>query len=50
MVEAELEAAPPGRTRDIEEARRAIVATVLNLMARGEITLEDRKSDDDYAD
>jgi flagellar motor switch protein FliG len=50
MVEAELEAAPPGRTRDIEEARRGIVATVLNLMARGEITLEDRKSEDDPLD
>lgn len=50
MVEAELEAAPPGRTRDIEEARRGIVATVLNLMARGEITLEDRKSEDDPVD
>jgi flagellar motor switch protein FliG len=50
MVEAELEAAPPGRTRDIEEARRAIVATVLNLMARGEITLEDRISEDDPLD
>ncbi len=42
MVEAELEAAAPARSRDIEEARRGIVATVLNLMARGEITLEDR--------
>lgn len=50
MVEAELEAAPPGRTRDIEEARRGIVATVLNLMARGEITLEDRSSEDDQFD
>jgi flagellar motor switch protein FliG len=50
MVEAELEAAPPARTRDIEEARRGIVAAVLNLMARGEITLEDRKSDDDDSD
>jgi flagellar motor switch protein FliG len=49
MVEAELEAAPPGRTRDIEEARRGIVATVLNLMARGEITLEDRNTDEDHS-
>jgi flagellar motor switch protein FliG len=49
MVEAELESAPPARSRDIEEARRAIVATVLNLMARGDITLEDRESEDDYA-
>ena len=47
MVEAELEAAPPGRTRDIEEARRGIVAAVLNLMARGEITLEDRSSEEE---
>ncbi|MBZ0210394.1 MAG: flagellar motor switch protein FliG [Hyphomicrobium sp.] len=50
MVEAELEAAPPGRTRDIEEARRGIVATVLSLMARGEITLEDRNSENDQFD
>lgn len=50
MVEAELESAPPARTRDVEEARRAIVATVLNLMARGEITLEDRESEDGYAE
>jgi flagellar motor switch protein FliG len=50
MVEAELESAPPARTRDIEEARRSIVATVLNLMARGEITLEDRESEDGYAE
>jgi len=50
MVEAELEAAPPGRTRDIEEARRAIVTIVLNLMARGEITLEDRTPEADEFD
>lgn len=50
MVEAELEAAPPGRSRDVEEARRAIVATVLNLMARGDITLEDRISENDQFD
>lgn len=50
MVEAELEAAPPARSRDVEEARRGIVATVLALMARGEITLEDRSSDDDQQD
>ncbi|MFN3622607.1 MAG: flagellar motor switch protein FliG [Hyphomicrobium sp.] len=50
MVEAELEAAPPARSRDVEEARRGIVATVLALMARGEITLEDRSSDDDQSD
>jgi flagellar motor switch protein FliG len=50
MVEAELEAAPPGRSRDIEAARRAIVATVLSLMARGEITLEDRVSENDQFD
>jgi flagellar motor switch protein FliG len=50
MVEAELESAPPARSRDIEEARRAIVATVLNLMARGDITLEDRESEDGYAE
>lgn len=49
MVEAELEAAPEARSRDVEEARRGIVATVLNLMARGEITLEDRNIDDDQA-
>jgi flagellar motor switch protein FliG len=49
MVEAELEGAPPARARDIEEARRAIVATVLNLMARGEITLEDRNADEEQA-
>lgn len=49
MVEAELEGAPPARARDIEEARRGIVATVLNLMARGEITLEDRESEDGQA-
>ncbi|MDH4983640.1 FliG C-terminal domain-containing protein [Hyphomicrobium sp. D-2] len=46
MVEAELEAAPPARARDIDEARRAIVATVLALMGRGEITMEDRITDD----
>jgi flagellar motor switch protein FliG len=50
MVEAELEAAPPARSRDIEEARRGIVAVVLSLMARGEITLEDRSSEDDQLD
>jgi len=50
MVEAELEAAPPARSRDIEEARRGIVATVLNLMARGEITLEDRVGEGDEFD
>jgi flagellar motor switch protein FliG len=50
MVEAELEGAPPARARDVEEARRGIVATVLNLMARGEITLEDRNADDNRAD
>lgn len=49
MVEAELESAPPARSRDVEEARRGIVAIVLNLMARGEITLEDRNADDDHA-
>lgn len=47
MVEAELEGAPPPRARDVEEARRAIVTVVLNLMARGEITLEDRNSEDE---
>ena len=47
MVEAELEGAPPPRARDVEEARRAIVTVVLNLMARGEITLEDRNAEDD---
>jgi flagellar motor switch protein FliG len=49
MVEAELEGAPPARARDIEEARRSIVAIVLTLMARGEITLEDRNADEDQA-
>ncbi len=49
MVEAELEGAPPPRARDVEEARRAIVTVVLNLMARGEITLEDRNSEDGQA-
>lgn len=47
MVEAELEGAPPARARDVEEARRAIVAVVLSLMARGEITLEDREDNDE---
>ncbi len=47
MVEAELESAAPARARDVEEARRAIVAVVLNLMAKGEITLEDRESSDE---
>lgn len=50
MVEAEIEAAPAGRQRDIDEARRAIVATVLSLMARGEITLEDRIPEDEQFD
>jgi len=50
MVEAEIESAPPARSRDIEDARRGIVAVVLSLMARGEITLEDRSSDDDQSD
>lgn len=49
MAEAELEGAAPARARDIEEARRGIVATVLALMARGEITLEDRIGEDDQA-
>ena len=48
MVEAELEAAPPARQRDIDEARRGIVAVVLGLMARGEITLEDRDNDNEF--
>jgi flagellar motor switch protein FliG len=48
MVEAELEGAPPARQRDIDEARRGIVATVLALMARGEITLEDRNADENH--
>ena len=47
MVEAELESAAPARSRDVEEARRGIVATVLALMARGEITLEDRYGEDE---
>lgn len=46
MVEAEIESAPPARSRDVEEARRGIVAVVLSLMARGEVTLEDRNSED----
>jgi flagellar motor switch protein FliG len=46
MVEAEMQSAPPARARDVEEARRGIVATVLNLMARGEITLEDRETEE----
>ncbi len=50
MVEAEIESAPPARSRDIEEARRGIVAVVLSLMARGEITLEDRSSEDGQFD
>ena len=49
MVEAELEGAPPPRARDVDEARRAIVTVVLSLMARGEITLEDRNSEDGQA-
>jgi flagellar motor switch protein FliG len=48
MVEAELDNAGEVRARDVEEARRAIVATVLSLMARGEITLEDRIGEDDH--
>lgn len=47
MVEAELEGAAPARARDIKEAQRSVVATVLKLMASGEITLEDRISDDE---
>jgi flagellar motor switch protein FliG len=45
MVEAELEGAPPPRNRDVEEARRAIVTVVLSLMSKGEITLEDRNTE-----
>jgi flagellar motor switch protein FliG len=47
MVEAELEGAAPARAREVQEARRGIVATVLNLMAKGEITLEDRNGEED---
>jgi flagellar motor switch protein FliG len=50
MVEAEMQSAPPARARDIEEARRGIVAAVLALMARGEITLEDRETEESIAE
>ena len=44
MVEAELQAGSTAPARDVAEARRAIVDTVLKLAAKGDIEL--RPSDD----
>jgi flagellar motor switch protein FliG len=39
MVEAELQGGSAAPARDVAEARRGIVATVLKMIAKGEIEL-----------
>ena len=47
MVEAELQGGGTAATREVGEARRAIVDTVLKMIAKGEIELQ---APDDLAD
>jgi flagellar motor switch protein FliG len=47
MVEAELQAGSTAPARDVAEARRAIVDTVLKLAAKGDIEL---RPPDDLSD